>query len=87
MERLREGERKQERDGHPSLHTWIRGYRDTDRLKTWLTLLKPCRRTHTHSSVCAGPSRDRGREHFTVCLSTFLSFAQIYQLDSKVLTD
>lgn len=42
IERQAERERKQRRDGHPSLHSWIRGYRDIDRLKTWLTLLKPC---------------------------------------------
>lgn len=60
---------KTERDGHPSLHTWITGYRVTDRLKTWFTLLNPCRHTHAHSSVCVRPnSYSRGAK----CYNNFL---------------
>jgi len=71
MERPSERGRKQGRDGHPSLHTWIRGYRDTDRLRIWLTLLKPCRHTHT-LNVCHNQQYIQysifrsGREYLTV---------------------
>lgn len=76
----------QERDGHPSLHTWIRGYRDTDRLETRLTPLKP--RRHTRGSERVGPnsyaiSTERGgREMYCTMVWQWniLSFAEIHLL-------